>query len=152
MAAITADQAAEFLVALSQDAGDPVTNLKLQKLLYYAQAWYLVIYGKPLFDDRIEAWPHGPVVPRVYGRFKHYRWEPIVEEIKAPELPQQIRDHLIEVMQVFGVYTAYQLERMTHQEAPWKDVRGDLAPDDPSNAIIRPESMREFFSRVLENA
>src|SRR4051794_29210853 len=114
MAEITADQAAEYLVALSQDAGDPVTNLKLQKLLYYAQGWYLALNNDPLFNDRIEAWPHGPVVPRVYGRFKHWRWDPISEAIASPQLRDKVAAHLKEVMDVFGIYSAFQLERMTH--------------------------------------
>lgn len=148
MAEITADQAADFLVALSQDAGDPVTNLKLQKLLYYAQGWYLALYNEPLFDDRIEAWPHGPVVPRIYGRFKNWRWDPIGEAIPSPRLPDRAKSHLNEVMQVYGVYSAYQLERMTHDESPWKITRGNIPADEPSNAVISKELMREYFSEI----
>jgi uncharacterized phage-associated protein len=152
MAEITADQAAGFLIALSQDAGDPVTNLKLQKLLYYAQGWYLALYNDKLFEDRIEAWPHGPVVPRVYGRYKAFRWEPITAEVDAPKLSEQVTSHLNELMEVHGAYSAYQLERSTHRERPWLVTRGNLPPDEPSNAVIDPELMREYFSELNAEA
>ena|ERR1035438_3789182 len=150
MAVITADQTAEFLIALLQDAGDPPTNLKLQKLLYYGQGWNLALKTEKLFDDRIEAWPHGPVVPRVYGRFKAFRWEPIFTEVVPPELPESVISHLKEVMEVYGGYTAYQLELMTHREAPWLITRGDLPLDEPSNAVIDPELMRQYFSDLIK--
>ena len=149
MSDTTADLAADYLVHLSQESGDPLTNLKLQKLLYYAQGWYLALFGKPLFDDRIEAWPHGPVVPRVYGRFKDCRWNPIAREVAAPDLPAEVKDHLQEVMQVIGVNTAYQLERVTHYEPPWRDARGNLPIDEPSNNEIGTESVKRYFSELL---
>jgi len=149
MADTTADLAADYLVHLSQESGDPLTNLKLQKLLYYAQGWYLALFGKPLFDDRIEAWPHGPVVPRVYGRFKEYRWNPIAGEVAAPKLSDELKEHLQEVMQVIGVNTAYQLERATHNEPPWRDARGNLPIDEPSHSEIGTESMKRHFSELL---
>jgi uncharacterized phage-associated protein len=148
MAEITAHQVADYFIAFSRDVGDPLTNLKLQKLLYYAQGWYLALYDKPLFPDRIEAWPHGPVVPPVYGRFKRWRWDAIGDEIGPPDLPEDVRAHLEEVIRVFGGFTAFALEQMTHQEDPWKDARGDIPLDAPSNAVIQHDSLARFFKRV----
>ena len=61
MAEVSARQVAQFMISFSHEHGDPISNLKLQKLLYYAQAWFLALQDKPLFDERIEAWAHGPV-------------------------------------------------------------------------------------------
>lgn len=61
---------ADYIILYFQEHGEPLTNLKLQKLLYYAKGWYLALYDKPLFNDKIEAWVHGPVVPSIYHAFK----------------------------------------------------------------------------------
>src|SRR5580658_10180469 len=78
--------------------------------------------------------------------------EPIIEEIVAPELSAQVTSHLKEVMEVHGVYSAYQLERATHSEKPWLITRGNLPLDEPSNAVIEPELMREYFSGLIAEA
>lgn len=92
MAENTARQVADYVIAFLAEHGDPTTNLKLQKLLYYSQAWYLALYDLPLFDDRIEAWVHGPVVPPVYGAFKGKEWQPIVP-MAMPKLPEKADQH-----------------------------------------------------------
>ena len=145
MAISTAQNVANFFVSQFQKAGDPVTNLKLQKLLYYAQGWHLAFTESPLFDERIEAWPHGPVVPPVYGSFKQYQWNVIVGDVAEPVLPDGVKKHLDEVMEVYGVHGAYYLERLTHQERPWIDARAGLADTDPSNAVIPIDAMKKFF-------
>ena len=70
---------ANFLVYLMSDSCDDLTNLKLNKILYYAQGHYLKNYGKPLFEDAIEAWQHGPVVHSVYHSYKCFNNQPITE-------------------------------------------------------------------------
>jgi len=145
MAVSTAQDVASFFVSSFQKAGDPVTNLKLQKLLYYAQGWYLAFTQSPLFEERIEAWPHGPVVPPIYGAYKQYQWSPIVGEVSEPRLADPIRKHLEEVMEAYGVHGAYYLERLTHQERPWIEARAGLAETEPSNAVITHEAMKRFF-------
>jgi uncharacterized phage-associated protein len=71
------NQVADSIIALCHDRGIELTNLKLQKLVYYVQAWKLAIDHEPLFPDDIEAWVHGPVVPQVFRRFKALRWDPL---------------------------------------------------------------------------
>jgi len=145
MAETTARRVADTILSLSRDRQLEISNLKLQKLLYYAQAWYLVFNGRPLFDDPIEAWVHGPVVARVFGDFKQYRWAPIDAPVTPLDSPE-VRDHLVEVLWVYGDYTATELERLTHSEKPWRDARGELAPDEPSRNVISHRAMREFYS------
>lgn len=145
MAVTNALDVAKFLVAQFQGAEDPITNLKLQKLLYYSQGWYLALNGNPLFEERIEAWPHGPVVRPVYGCFKKYQWNPITEMVEEPKLTEEVQAHLKEIMNVYGVHGAYYLEQLTHQEKPWQDARGPLEPTEPSTNVITHEAMRSFF-------
>jgi uncharacterized phage-associated protein len=133
---------ADFLLAESRERGEVLTNLKLQKLLYYAQAWHLALHGKPLFRENFRAWVHGPVLLSQYHRFKEYRWQPILEEVERPnDLGDDLESHFDEVLEVFGSETAVALEMMTHREAPWLEARGDLPPDEPSSAVIKKDTM-----------
>ena len=134
----------------SKAHGDWVTNLKLQKLIYYAQAWHLALYKTPIFDDPIQAWIHGPVVYSVYNRFKHHRWDPITNTPPNPNLPTSLIKHLEEVYDVFGSYSAFDLEKMTHNETPWINARGGMSIDQPSHNPISQQDMAVFYSNLAE--
>jgi uncharacterized phage-associated protein len=137
---------ANFLLVECRERGDILTNLKLQKLLYYAQAWYLALQNKPLFAEDFQAWIHGPVLPSQYQRFKKFEWRPIIEEeISLPKLNNEEIAHLIEIVNVFGTETASSLELMTHNEKPWREARKGLPADQHSTALISKESMRLFY-------
>ncbi len=140
---------ADFFVWFCHDTGDFVSNLELQKYLYYAQGWYFAFYGKPLFTERIEAWVHGPVHPGTYRRFKHNSFQPIADEIEQPKLSKRVRKHLVDVYSAYDKFSAWDLERMAHAEDPWREARGDLPEDEPSRAVIPRESMRRYFSGRL---
>lgn len=144
---ISSASTANFLLIESRERGDILTNLKLQKLLYYAQAWYLAIHNKSLFSEDFQAWIHGPVLPSQYQRFKKFEWRPILEEgITLPALKDEnIKAHLIEIVDVFGVENASALELMTHNEMPWKQARKGIPVNQHSTAIISKESMRTFY-------
>jgi len=151
MARYTADQIADTLIYLARERNIGVTNLKLQKLLYYAQAWNLAISKKPLFDDDIEAWVHGPVVPSVFRRFKSYRWNTIDAEVH-PVNDAELRTFLANVLEVYGDLKASQLERLTHGEAPWKEARNGVAADASSNEVITKKSMISFYTEMANEA
>lgn len=140
---------ANYFIRRAHDAGEPISPLKLQKLVYYAQAWYLAIHGKPLMDEEFQAWVHGPVNPRLYSRFRGYGWQPIQEDVAVPKLRKEVVEFLDEVWDVYGGFTAVALERMTHNERPWKAARAGLPPDAASNAEISQESMREYYAARL---
>ncbi|KTD17941.1 Panacea domain-containing protein [Legionella jordanis] len=143
---------ADYIISYFQEHGEPLTNLKLQKLLYYAQGWYLALYNKPLFDDKIEAWVHGPVIPAAYHSFKQYGYGLIDEKPSFPNLSPKIRSHLDEVIDVYGSYSAFELEHLTHQTTPWKKARGNLPIDEASSAEISQIDMKEYFlEKVAEN-
>ncbi len=103
----SAHQVADFLIqhAIDTEEGELLTNMKLQKLLYYAQGCHLAVFGEPLFDDAIEAWTYGPVVPKVYQTYKVCGRQPI--------------DFLSVIAETFGEFSALALMKMTHKEAPW---------------------------------
>jgi uncharacterized phage-associated protein len=142
---VTPANVADFLLCESRERGELLTNLKLQKLLYYAQAWHWALNDGGLFEEDFQAWVHGPVLPSQYRRFSDYQWRPILEEVERPALSEAIENHLNEILDVFGSETAVALELMTHKEKPWREARGDLPPHEPSTARISKTTMRDYY-------
>ena len=146
MAKATTDEVANWFIRLAHELGDPITNLKLQKLVYYAQAWHLGLYGEPLIPDAFEAWVHGPAIPSLCERFSQYKWNPISDEVPAPSLAQEVEDHLREVDEAYGGRSCWDLERMTHSEEPWLAARGALDPDAECQTPISEELMMHYYA------
>jgi len=142
-------QVANYFIGLANETGSFISNLKLQKLVYYAQAWYLALYNTPLFEEDFEAWVHGPVIPELYQKYKKFGWHPIEEEV-TPYLPPKIISFLEEVAQEYFACDAYELEQMTHIEAPWNQARVNLSPDEPSNQVICKEWLKEYYGAKAE--
>jgi len=136
------DVAKYFISLVDEEAGDSISNLKLQKLLYYAQGGFLAFYDEPLFSEAIKAWAHGPVVPPVYHTYKQFGGGPIpVEKVELERYTPQVREILDEINSVYGQFTAGKLRAMTHQEPPWRDT--------PQNETITQERMKEFFKTLV---
>ena len=146
----TAVEVARYVLRFAHSKGSLVTNLKLQKLLYYAQGWHLAIFNKPLFGDSIEAWVHGPVVPKVYQKYKKYRWQPIGSQPNNVSLSPQTKRFMQELLEVFLPIDAFQLERMTHREPPWIEARGSLEPDAICHNEISQERMQSYFTELAD--
>jgi len=140
---------ADYFIWIANETGSFISNLKLQKLVYYAQAWYIALHNNPLFEEDFEAWVHGPVIPSLYQKYKSFGWQPISEDV-APGLPNDVLQFLDEVAEEYFACDAYELEQMTHAEDPWNWARGDLAPDEPSNEVIKKEWMKEFYGARVE--
>jgi uncharacterized phage-associated protein len=142
---------ARYLIHLAtpseNEDADCLSHLRLQKLLYYVQAWHLAARNKPLFPGRIEAWTHGPVVEEVYYEFKHYGYQSIPPQqgAEAASLSQQDKTFIQSVWEAYKRFSASALRDKTHREAPWRDARGDLGPNDRSDAEISHDAMRRFF-------
>ena len=146
--AASAMKVANYLIWHSQKHGDAISNLKLQKILYYAHGWYLAINRRVLFSEPVEAWVRGPVVRSVWREYSHHAWKPINEAISEPALTVAVKEHLDEVMAVYGDFSAYSLERFTHRETPWIKARGDLLPDTSSSREISTEEIFAYFSKL----
>ena len=141
------DVAKYFLSLSDEEAGDTISNLKLQKLLYYAQGFHLALFSKSLFNEQIEAWTHGPVVPETYYDYKQYGANTIPNPTDFdPELIDgQSRDLLDEVYNVYGQYSAWKLRNMTHIESPWVNAY-NAAP----SSLIDNTSMESYFKTLIQ--
>ncbi|MCK4553566.1 SocA family protein [Candidatus Parcubacteria bacterium] len=152
---ITAKDVADFFLAKANSVGDQITNLKLQKLVYYAQAWHLANFNKPLFDEDFEAWVHGPVLPDLYHTYKERGSAPILTDLDikvvAKRFDSDTINYLNEVASIYMPHGAYELELMTHKEEPWIDTRGECEPDEKCDNIISKESMKTFYESQIKD-
>ena len=140
---------ARYLIRLAshEEEPDPLTHLRLQKLLYYVQGWSLAQRGCPMFEDRIEAWAHGPVVPAVYHTFKDFGFSFIPDNEDPIEgLSEEESGFIVSVWEAYKGYSASSLRQMTHDEPTWLDARQGLDPAERCEAEITHEAMRTFFS------
>lgn len=147
MRTYSVNEVADTLIAMAREEGIAISNLKLQKLMYYAQAWNLAFCKKPLFKAKFEAWVHGPVIPELFRRFKEHRWSTIIVPV-TPVKDPELREYLGKILRAYGKYGASQLEQLSHDESPWKDARDGTPPEVPSNAHISDESMKIFYTRM----
>ncbi len=138
---------AEYLLGLvCQDEGDLMSNLKLQKLLYYTQGFHLAMDGKPLFSEQIEAWKHGPVVPNVYHKYKEFGRQaiPCPTDTKAfDKIPLKSKEVINDVYEVYGQYEASVLRNLTHGEPPWQKTE--------EGAVISQDLMKEYFKTQVSH-
>lgn len=141
-----ATEIARVIVSLTNpEIGDTISNLKVQKLLYYTQGFHLAIYNKPLFDEEIVAWQYGPVVPDVYREYKQYGSSsiPVEENVDISFLSDDEFSLIKEVYEVYGQFSAFKLMELTHSEAPWQNTG--------INDIITHDKLKEHFSALTEN-
>jgi uncharacterized phage-associated protein len=146
------DKLSDILLVQSRDRGEHLSNLKLQKLLYYTQAWHLALYDRPLFGEDFQAWVHGPALVSQYHRFKDNGWRPILNTIYGPPRTGvgYLDRHIGQILDIFGVEPATALEMMTHRETPWIEARRGLSPDAPSNRRISKETMKKFYRGLAQ--
>jgi len=132
------------------EMGEDITNKKLQKLCYYAQSWHLALYEEPLFDDKFQAWVHGPVCRELYLEYKDYRWNiPSPDEFDCT-LDSRICEFLEMVYDTYGEFDGDELELLTHSELPWQEARKGLEEWEASDKEISEETMRKFYREVYE--
>jgi len=135
------DVANFFLIASDNEENqDGISNMKIQKLLYYAQGFHLALFDAPLFSSAIKAWTHGPVCPNVYHEYKKYGKNPIPVPTKFSYkvFSKEQIDLLNEVYEVFGQFSAGKLRRMTHEEPTWENHESDASE-------IPLDELKEYF-------
>jgi uncharacterized phage-associated protein len=123
-----------------------ITAMKLQKLVYYAQAWSLVWDEAPLFKERIEAWANGPVVPDLYD---YHKGQFTLQEIPKGDpsnLSENERETVDKVLEFYGDKSSQWLSDLTHKEDPWLDARKGIPAGQRSNQEITHASMMEYYS------
>lgn len=126
----------------SSKENDLISNLKLQKLVYYAQGFSIALFDEPLFDDPIEAWDYGPVVSALYQSYKTYKSDalPTPSNFDESIYPKHIGKLLDDVYCEYGQFSAWKLRDMTHEEEPWLQTY-----EAGKNKIISTSLLKSFF-------
>jgi uncharacterized phage-associated protein len=143
-----------FIVRAYEDGMESaMTNMKVQKLLYYSQSLHLALYDEPLFVEEIQAWRYGPVCPPAYRFYSEFEAKqlPVPNQEFLLQLPSAQKNLLEEVWEYFGGYNAYRLSDMTHEEFPWKKARKGLPPQSSSTEPIPLNDMKALGYQKLES-
>ena len=134
-------EVADYIIERCNKKHKPISNLKLQKILYFVQAQFIVEYGTPCFDNVMQAWDHGTVVPNVYQKYRGYGNTNIPcygsKRFDFEQDEQQILDITIDRA---SEYAASQLVEIARSQSPWMDAYKK------ANRMITPESIRKFFT------
>jgi uncharacterized phage-associated protein len=142
-----AEQIANYLLTRPSAEDNDVSNLKLQKLCYYAQGLITAMRGgEPLFHDEISAWDHGPVVASLYHKYKVNGSQPIpvVTDFDIDQIHPADREALNDIYEYYGQYSPWRLRNMTHEEKPWADAYNSTSKRIPVDA------MTEYFAPQID--
>jgi uncharacterized phage-associated protein len=139
------------------DEDFPLSNLKLQKLLYYVQAWYITFNDKPLFNGKFEAWVHGPVNRIIYDRFKDKKYlysEITKNDVLNPSFFEtvdgEVKNHIDNVLEVYLKYSGLQLEELSHRELPWKNARKGYKELDRCEKEIDESDIKLYYGSLIK--
>lgn len=152
MKTLNALQVADYLILKAQKDKEPITNKRLQKMLYYVQAWSVAVKNEAVFNNKIEAWIHGPAIKEVYLEYKNFGANPIeknVTEEMVKDIPVDVRNFIDEVWSVYSKYDTPYLEYLTHSEEPWQIARKGIESHVSSENEISIDSMKVFYQRKL---
>ena len=126
-----------------------MTAMKLQKLVYYSQAWSLVWDDEPLFAEQIQAWANGPVVYELFDTHRgQYSVSPPWPAGDPSALMAYERETIDAVLEHYGDWSPQQLSDLTHREEPWRRARGSLPAGDHSTAEITPAMLSEYYGQL----
>ena len=136
---------ANKLLSLADDgSGELMSNMKLQKMLYYQQGYHLALFDEPLFEEDLEAWMYGPVVPVVYEHYKMNGSKGIQPDKSVIKLTNKEEALFNEVYRIYGIYSAAGLMNLSHSEKPWNSV-----PTGTGNVISK-STLKMFFKKKLK--
>jgi uncharacterized phage-associated protein len=151
-----------YLVSFFDSKGDPITNKKLQKLLYYTESWHLVYFPEGIINANFEAWVHGPVIPEVYHQFKQFGYSQIKIDygkanasqfnecvIAKMDIGPDSMELIDEVLLKYGAMSSFQLELLTHSEPPWLTARVGLGPTDHCANVIDKALMKSYYHSLI---
>jgi len=136
----------------------PMSHLKLQKLLYYCEAYHLAYFNRSIIDEEFQAWIHGPVCRRVYDEMKaeSILYSDIAFDNNSnpdyeieTNLTSDQKQLLKDVLEILSTWTGFELETSTHKEAPWINARRGFGPADRCDTNISKEEMKEFYKNEL---
>lgn len=131
---------------------ESMNPLKLQKLCYYAYAWWLANYDEKLFEEEFQAWVHGPVCYELYDKYRCYGVNGFgnIPNNEECSIDEDLLEYIKDVFRVYGKYSGNQLERLTHSEQPWIQARGSLKQWESSQNIISDKSIIEYYRSQIK--
>lgn len=135
---------ARYIIERCNSQNKTISNLKLQKILYFIQAEFLVNANQPCFPEQIEAWDFGPVVPEVYHEYKIYGSAniPYFRRLESPiAISTQDREMIDDMVDECNKYSASALVEITHHQSPWME-----AYKPGCNNVITNDSIKKYFS------
>ena len=149
----------DYVILRVCNGGGEMNEIKLQKLLYYTQAWHLAFYACPLFEGRFQAWVHGPVSRTIYDRFgatkslySSVTLDDLRGSFQCEALSTEHRSHIDSVLEAYAGYTGTQLEEMTHQEEPWISARKGHREAQRCEVEIDEKVMQQFYAQRLTHS
>lgn len=141
------DIANKVVASTDLNQGETISNLKLQKMLYYLQGFFIAAFDKKLFEEKVEAWQYGPVVREAYFHFKEFGQAALM--LKGDEtiisLSEEEEKLFEEVMEEYGQFSAIKLMNMTHAESPWRKTFNEKPQSE-----ISYERLKEYFLTQIE--
>ena len=140
--AYSALEVAKYVINHEHSNGREITNLRLQKLLYFVQAKVLVETGNPCFEDEMEAWDFGPVVPAVYYAYKVFGSLDIISDEAAPNLNKAVSGYIDSILDYCQNFPTFQLVEITHKQSPWVTARR-IGP----KSVISKDSIVGYFKK-----
>lgn len=143
---------ADYFIQKNEKEDKGLSALKIQKLLYYAQAWNLVLNKKLLFEDDFQAWIHGPAIPKVWHAFRQFNFSDPHPDFLKEDFSELTKDEKIvldSIWDIYGKYPGNYLEVLTHTEEPWLEARNGLSDGDASQNVISTETMRRYYGKRL---
>jgi uncharacterized phage-associated protein len=153
----TINTVCDYIILMCRSGGEHLNLLKLQKLLYYAQAWNLAFFEKPLFDGKFQAWVHGPVNREIYDRFSNAKTlysevdvTDITPDFDPEKIPEDVRLHINNVLEVYAPFSGSDLEAQAHDEEPWIIARGDCRPTQRCENELDERLMGEYYRKRLK--
>lgn len=151
---ITPSAVAEFFLTKQK-----LSPKKLQKLTYYAYAWFIALNNQDkddisnsLFSEEPEAWLHGPVFPSLYKEYRTYGWHEIPKKNMSSGIKfdnPDVTDILEQVWRKYGKYSADELEYLTHQESPWKNARRNTDEFSSSRNKISKRDIFLYYNSLI---
>ncbi|WP_181350472.1 Panacea domain-containing protein [Thalassobacillus sp. CUG 92003] len=144
--------ASYFLSKSEPGSPTEITPLKLQKLVYYAQAWHLALTDGEIVDCDFEAWIHGPVCRELYSEYRHHGFDVIPKPLFSDNtrVNGKSKQLLDKVWNLYGDKSPKHLEQLTHREKPWKEARKGKEPHERASNNISNDTMREYYRKLLQ--
>lgn len=140
------DIANKIIANTDASQGEIISNLKLQKMLYYMQGFFIAVFDKKLFENELEAWQYGPVVKEMYYYFKDFGSGAISlkDNTEILTLSNEENELFNEVMTEYGQFSAIKLMNMTHEELPWRKIFNENP-----QGVIPYDLLKEYFKTQI---